>query len=358
MKIFIDVDNTIIEHYGFYSYETESRIHRSIGRHPLDNVHAIKTMYETSICNDPEVFRKLMENDNVYILTKFPHEEYEYHKQVRIAEILGITREELLNMKDQEENPKYICVRQEDSKVNEVKEIFQIDSIKDFILIDDYSENLIEWEYSGGIAIKYYNEYNSPSHPTNGLSISNFKIFEYLLEDKDISCILLTGTNKYKLNLVEELLTNHIENKMKIDNISLIKNDLESHLKVDNFPENHKYRYLNFLREYYDFRNHVDKCYWNKKLTSVIDPTKFVTISTLFELPETTVNELSKSLDINILQMNILSMNNKVKPENVYDVYLTISDSHYVESGEDLVNRVCAILNKLIRHDINVKKNK
>ncbi len=356
MKIFIDVDNTIIEHYGFYSYETESRIHRSIGRYPLDNVHAIKTMYETSICNDPEVFRKLMENDNVYILTKFPHEEYEYHKQVRIAEILGITREELLSLKDQDGNQKYICLRQEESKVEEVKQIFKIDSIKDFILIDDYSENLIEWEYHGGIAIKYYNEYNSPSHPTNGLSISNFKIFEYLLEDKDISCILLTGTNKYKLSLVEELLTDHIENKMKIDNISLIKKDLETHLKVDNFPENHKYRYLNFLREYYNFRNHVDKCYWNNKLTSVIDPSKFVTISTLFELPETTVTELSKSLNINILQMNILSMNNKVKPENVYDVYLTISDSHYVERGEDLIYRVCMILNKLIRHDINVKK--
>ncbi len=357
MKIFIDVDNTIIEHYGFYSYETESRIHRSIGRYPLDNAHAIKTMYETSICNDPEVFRKLMENENVYILTKFPHEEYEYHKQIRIAEILGITREQLLNMKDKDLNPKYICVRQNDSKVKVVQQIFNIKSMRNLILIDDYSENLIEWEYNGGIAIKYYNEYNSPSHPTNGLSISNFKIFEYFLEDKDISCILLSGTNKYKLNLVEELLTNHIENKLKIDNINLIKKDLETHLKVDNFPENHKYRYLNFLKEYYDFRNHVDKCYWNDKLISVIDPNKFVTISTLFELPESTISELSENLNINVLQMNILSVNNKEKPKNIYDVYLTISDSHYVENGEDLINRVCSILNKLIRHEINVKKS-
>ena len=41
MKYFIDVDNTILEHSGFYSIETEGRIHSSIGKFPSENENAI-----------------------------------------------------------------------------------------------------------------------------------------------------------------------------------------------------------------------------------------------------------------------------------------------------------------------------
>lgn len=355
MKIFIDVDNTIIEHSGFYSYETESRIHRSIGKYPEDNQAAISTMYQTSICHDPEIFRRLMAHDDVYILTKYPHPEYEFHKQTRVAEILGISREELLNLKDSNGNQKYIYVKQDGSKVEDVKEIFKVDEITDFILIDDYSENLIEWEQVGGIAIKYYNEYNSPNHPTNGLSISNFKIFEYFLDDKEISCLLLNGTNRYKLNMVDELLTKNITNKKKIDNIKMIKENLESHLKVDKFPENHKYSYLDFLLEYYNFRNHLDDKYWVRHIEAEIHPDQFTTLNTLFELPVNAVKDISTDLNINVLQVCVLSMNKKKRPNNMYDVYLTISDSYYVESANDLIIRVCGILSNLIRHHVNVR---
>ncbi len=355
MKIFIDVDNTIIEHSGFYSYETESRVHRSIGKYPEYNRAAISTMYQTSVCHDPEIFRCLMDHDDVYILTKYPHPEYEYHKQTRVAEILGITREQLLELKDSEGHPKYICVEQDGSKVEDVKKIFNVETITNYILIDDYSENLIEWEHFGGIAIKYYNEYNSPNHPTNGLSISNFRIFEYFLEDKEISCLLINGTNRYKLNMVDQLLTENIKNKHKIDNIKLIKENLESHLKVDHFPENHKYSYLDFLLEYYNFRNHIDDKYWVRHLEKEIQLDKFTSINTLFELPPNAVSDISNDLNINVLQVAVLSMNKTKRPLNNYDVYLTISDSYYVESANDLIIRVCEVLSNLIRHHVNVR---
>lgn len=357
MKFFIDVDNTIIEHSGFYSYETESRIHRSIGKYPEDNRAAISAMYQTSVCHDPEMFRRLMQSDEVYILTKYPHQEYELHKQIRVAEILGISSEELLDLKDSAGNPKYICVKQEGSKVADVKKIFGVDNINDYILIDDYSENLIEWEQFGGIAIKYYNEYNSPNHPTNGLSISNFRIFEYFLDEKIISSILLNGTNRHKLNLVDDLLTKNLKEKNKIDNIKLIKEDLEHHLKIEHFPENHKYSYLDFLLEYYNFRNHLDKYYWINKIKEKMNPDKFTTINTLFELPSTSVDDLSKELNINILKVAVLSMDKTKRPKNMYDVYMTISDSYYVESANDSSIRVSNILSNLIRHHINVSKN-
>ncbi len=355
MKIFIDVDNTIIEHSGFYSYETEGRIHRSIGKYPYDNQKAIKSMYETSICHDPELFRRLMKNDNVYILTKYPHPEYDYYKQLRISEILGISQQELLDMTDEAGKPKYICVPEHDSKVRMVKEIFEITEIGQCILIDDYSQNLIEWEENGGISIKYYNEYNSPYHPTNGLAISNFKIFEYYLKHAEINTVYLVGTNRYKMSIIEDYLTGHVGEKQLIDQVKIIKDDLESHLKIANFPENHKYSYFNFLLEYYNFRNHLDSTYWIKQIEAKINFNKFTTISSLFELPKGEIEQLEKRIDHNILRVNVLSMDKKNKPQNSYDIYMTVSDKYYVDHVEDLFERVATTLNTLILPSIKNK---
>ncbi len=355
MKIFIDVDNTIIEHSGFYSYETEGRIHRSIGKYPYDNQEAIKSMYETSICHDPELFRRLMKNDNVYILTKYPHPQYEYYKQIRIAEILGLEQEELLNLSDSDGNTKYICVPDHDSKVRMVKDIFKLDSIEECILIDDYSQNLIEWEENGGISLKYYNEYNSPYHPTNGLAISNFKIFEYYLQLSEINTVYLVGSSRYKLNLVTEHLSGHITNKQVIDQVKMVRNDLESHLKIENFPENHKYSYFNFLLEYFNFRNHLDSSYWIKQCEMQVDFNKFTTISSMFELPSAEITALEKKINQNILRVNILSSDKRKKPTNVYDIYMTITDKHYVDDAEDLFERVSRVLNRLILPSIKNK---
>ena len=45
------------------------------------NLEAIKSMYQNSVCRDPERFKKAFENDCVYILTKYASEEYEVEKK-------------------------------------------------------------------------------------------------------------------------------------------------------------------------------------------------------------------------------------------------------------------------------------
>ena len=149
MKIFIDVDNTIIEHYGFYSYETESRVHKSIGKFPVDNIESIKYMYKTSVCHDPETIKELFKNEDVHILTKYPDMTYEIEKQKRIASLFDMTVDELTNATNKNGEPKYIKVKQSDSKVETVLEKLNIKSIEGSILVDDYSLNIIEWENAG-----------------------------------------------------------------------------------------------------------------------------------------------------------------------------------------------------------------
>lgn len=348
MKIFIDVDNTILEQTGFYSYETESRIHRSIGKYPKDNQHAIKTMYETSICHDPEVIRSMFKHEEVYILTKFPHEDYEYYKQVRVAQILGVSREELLGFTDSKGRPKYICVEQTGSKVEDVKKIFNVESMEGFILVDDYSQNIIEWEQNGGIGFKYFNEYNSPKHPTNGISISNFKIFEVALANKELNTIMLVGSNKYKLELISNGLLEDEAKYQVIENTKIVQDDLQKSLDVNHFPETHKYSYLNFLIEYYKFRNHLDDTYWTEKIQSQINPEQFTIIKSTFEPSEASLRQLTSLQNGAFLKINILSEDN-LMPSNIYDLYITIGEKRYVESVTHLFGRITAVLNSLIK---------
>ncbi|MGL4382636.1 MAG: hypothetical protein ACRCTA_02855, partial [Bacilli bacterium] len=95
MKLFIDVDNTILEHSNFYSIETESRVHSTIGSYPQENSIGIETMYETAICRNPDIVRALFALDNVYILTKYQTIEYELHKQKKVAQLLNISVKQL-----------------------------------------------------------------------------------------------------------------------------------------------------------------------------------------------------------------------------------------------------------------------
>ena len=86
MKIFIDVDNTILEHSHFYTKDVENRVHTAIAKNTEINYRAIKSMYDSSIASFPNQIRKLWREDSVYILTKYPNLEYDKYKQIRLAE--------------------------------------------------------------------------------------------------------------------------------------------------------------------------------------------------------------------------------------------------------------------------------
>lgn len=344
MKFFIDVDNTILEHSGFYSIETESRIHSSIGKFPLENENAIKIMYESAICRNPDIVKRLIQQDNVYILTKYPAIEYEIHKQQRVAEILGITHDELMSMTDKNGIKKYICLISTASKVNTVKEIFKLDDLKDCILVDDYSSNLIEWENNQGIAIKYYNEYNSPNHPVKGISISNFKIFSQMLDNNQISDLMISCEDTYMLNLFISLLKKKM-NCNYLDILNEVYYDLKSKLSLEKMDINSKYNLRNFLIEYYNLQSNLNNSYWNSLFNQkiVADPS----IKLICASFDTDLKNLKVFDDENNLALKIIEPN-KSKTTNIYDVYLTLDSNAFLakidSTLDDLINSLSIFL--------------
>lgn len=336
MKIFIDVDNTVLEHSSFYSLATEGRVHSTIGRYPIDNAMAIKNMYESAICRNPDLIRELFQLDDVYILTKYPAIEYEHYKQLRMAQILGLDHETMMSMTDSNNCPKYIYLDVNDSKVSVVKRIFDLDSLDDCVLIDDYSNNLVEWENHRGIAIKYYNEYNSPNHPTSGLSISNFKLFKFVLENTKIQSLLVAATNAYKLHL---FLTHfHHENVQKIDLLKQIYLNSVKQLQLDHLKVDTKYDVNNFILEYYRFQENISPNYWPSLFKPLVDPSKFNLIYSLFHIDYKRLGLIPHS---NQLTLCLLGSQ---KPSNVYDLYFTYKKHLFMDEIEMEASRLFDIL--------------
>ncbi len=343
MKIFIDIDNTVLEHYGFYSPETESRIHKSIGKFPKENKSAIDTMYSSSVCRDPESVRNLFFLDNAYILTKSPIEEFEYHKKKRVAEILDITLDELNNLKDSQGNLKYIDLPLADSKVEVVKNIFNVDSINDYVLIDDYSANIIEWEKHGGIGIKYFNEYNSPNHPTNGISISNFSIFGNLLSESNL---LLTGVNKLKLNIISSHLAEFRGGHKEIDFTELIMNDMKERFNLTEIEDNSKVNLMEFITSYYHFLTVNTPGYWQNQVLEKLNDKNVHIVKSVFEVSTLNISSIAKETKKPVISINILT-SSKDRPSFVYDVYFTIDEKKLLKSTDGVFIKLIEVLDKL-----------
>ena len=348
MKFFLDVDNTILEHSGFYSIETESRIHSSIGKFPSENENAIKIMYESAICRNPDIVKELFKLENVYILTKYPAIEYEVHKQRRIAEILGISHDDLINMKDKNGINKYLFIDNDHSKVQTVKELFKFDTLENCVLLDDYSANLIEWENNGGIAIKYYNEYNNPYHPIKGLSVSNFKIFYPMLHGCPISDLLVSCEDSYLLNLFVKLL----HEKTAADNIDIIQiiyDDLIKKLDIEKMDINSKYNIRNFLLEYYALMNSLKPNYWSDILKEKMnDETKASLVCASFD---TDLKKLKIFKDENNLAIKIMERKDG-KTTNIYDVYLTLDENAFLDNIDLTLNRLFGILSMFLFKEV------
>lgn len=346
VKIFLDVDNTIIEHSGFYSLNTESRIHRSIGRFPKEHETAIKRMYESSVCSDPKAVKDLFYSNNVYILTKYPHIEFELHKQARVADILGITIEELQNMKDENGISKYIALDINANKSDTIKELFGIDSIKNFILVDDYSQNIIEWEQAGGIGFKYYNEYNSPRHPMNGISVSNFKMLHSIVNESKRNKLFVVATNKYKLKLLEQQLMKLDKEIQIIPIIKYIINDLKEKIGIEDLQENHKYSYVDFLVDYYEFVNRANDSYWTDVIRPDVEENKNTVFSSVFEPNFSSIYKNTNLSNDEILTINLIS--SKATTKHIYDIYLTIDERLVITDIDEIFKFISDIINLFI----------
>ncbi len=275
MKIFIDVDNTILEHTTFYNSKTEGRLHKIFNLDPVAHETSIQRMYEGSVCSDVDNFKNIFHLDNVYVLTKTSNDIYEKHKRIRLAKLLDITVEELLGFKDEDGHPKYITVDEHTPKSVFLMNLFKIDNISDCILVDDYSINIIEWEEEGGIGIKFNNQYNTNYHPCGGITVSNFKLFTYMIEGNTFDNLIIEPKIAYYFKKT-------YPNANYIDFLDFMKNFVKDTFRLDShLKENTKSPYTDFMSNCYDFielynssilKEYYDSQIQKNRLTIIVNP--------------------------------------------------------------------------------------
>lgn len=340
MKIFIDVDNTVLEHTSSYSARTEGRVHKTMGQNPTFNEDAIKNMYYSAIVTDPTNFKKLFFRDNVYILTKSSNQTYEKYKQLKMANVLGLTVEELNQMTDKEGHPKYMYVEFGEDKSKYIKDMFDIKDLHGCVLIDDYSENLALWEEDGGIGIKFYNEYNSPIHPMGGLVISNFKLFTFKPQITNNSMLF-----------VDSLVANEIR-VMKISDvniipiINLINNEVIKTFNLESKQfDTQKNKHSQFLKEYYQFLERFNFYKIDDYIKKLIKPEAINIIENPFPY-----NKSLYKRDLDIKENLVIEYNaTKTPRENAADVYVTMPSEIIYNYKHDMIKRtileIVAIIN-------------
>ncbi len=340
MKIFIDVDNTVLEHTSSYNARTESRVHKTMGQNPTYNEDAIKNMYYSAIVTDPNNFKKLFFRDNVYILTKSSNDTYEKYKQLKMASVLGISVEELRTITDSAGHPKYMYVDYSEDKSEYIKKMFGISDLNNCVLIDDYSENLALWEEEGGIGIKFYNEYNSPIHPMGGLVISNFKLFSFVPKRE-----------KNNMMFVDSLIANEIrhadiESINIIPIIELVNEEIMKtfHLEPKQF-ETQKNKHSEFLSEYYQFlerfnfykvKNFIRKHIAHDAINVIESPFPY--------------NKSAYKSELDIKENLVIEYNAERNPkESAADVYVTMPNEIIYNYKHDMIKRtileIVAIIN-------------
>lgn len=355
MKLFIDVDNTILEHSHFYSKNTENRTHKIISKDVEVNKKAIQYMYESSITSTGKILKDLWNHDNVYILTKYPNEQFDYYKQQKLAHLLEISIEELLTKTDSEGINKYLSVKMEDNKIEYVKAKFKTKTVENFILIDDYSQNIIEWESEGAIAIKFFNEYNSPTHPTMGLSISDFKVLDIILNKKRINKLYFNYANPLMMEMVSNNILHEIDCNPKlpkvdsdytiIDMANEIYLDSLQRLGLHKTDSHTKYNYLNFIREYYGLMLEHDKEYWINKFAKHCNDDKFLIFKSPIKISIDQIFKANNYQKEDYVAIKLLSHNDETKLN--YDLYMTLNENkYYVDSKvyEQRIKKVFMLL--------------
>lgn len=336
MKIFIDVDNTILEHTSFYNKNTEGRIHSIFSYDPDSNKKAIKAMYEMAVCSDQTNIKKIIFRDNFYILTKRSNEVYEKYKRIRLAEILDITVEELLDLKDSKGRKKYIDIEQSVNKGKFVCDYFGFSDLSNCVLIDDYSQNLIEWEKEKGHSIKFHNEYNSCLHPIGGLVISNFKIFDITSDEMKIKNIVSCSTLKNQFE--KEFPEINFINFLKV-----LKRDIVKRFSIESkIYETTKNSYSMFLKEYYSFimehnftdiEEEFEKFVQKDKVNMIINP---------FNYDTTHMKELVKNREI--ITIGFSSTENS---QPIRDIYFSVPESEYYDFKEQKILNIMALFRNL-----------
>lgn len=148
-RIFIDMDGCLARFYESPSWKKEFRtagFFRNL-RHYENMEEAVKLLRERHDCI-------------VYILTAVEAAWVEEEKEAWIAE----------HFKDASAPFGMLFTRVGESKAKFVQDFYECELDESFVLVDDYSSNLVDWKNAGGVAVKFRNEFNAC-----GINGTNFK---------------------------------------------------------------------------------------------------------------------------------------------------------------------------------------
>lgn len=174
-KIFIDMDGVLAEYRDGCTEKDLMQKDYFLTLAPQWNmIKAMEMLIEASYQMDFEV----------YVLTKV----YPNMFRHSVSEKLQWRDEYMPSLFDSQ----FIMVNgEEEEKSEAIKSITGCDIDKDYILIDDYNHNLVDWTQNGGTAIKYINPINDKTKSFVGNRIA------YTMDAYSIYSILINMVSTY-----------------------------------------------------------------------------------------------------------------------------------------------------------------
>lgn len=143
-KWVLDMDDTI----AHFNKEEKALERFSSEKSFFSNLKPTKLLLYIQIA----ITTKVIDLNNIYIVSASPNEQADKDKQEWLSKYLKALPKENITF-----------TRLGQNKADYFMKKYDLDNkdLSNYILIDDYTKNLIEWQKLGGKVLKYINEYNN-----------------------------------------------------------------------------------------------------------------------------------------------------------------------------------------------------
>ena len=143
-KWVLDMDDTI----AHFNKEEKALERFSSEKSFFSNLKPTKLLLYIQIA----ITTKVIDINNIYIVSASPNEQADKDKQEWLNKYLKALPKENITF-----------TRLGQNKADHFMKKYDLDNkaLSNYILIDDYTKNLIEWQKLGGKVLKYINEYNN-----------------------------------------------------------------------------------------------------------------------------------------------------------------------------------------------------
>lgn len=143
-KWVLDMDDTL----AHFNKEKKALERFSSEKSFFSNLEPTKLLLYIQIA----IITKVIDLKNIYIVSASPNEQADKDKQEWLSKYLKALPKENITFTRLGQNKAYHFMN---------KYHLSSKDLSNYILIDDYTKNLIEWQTLGGKVLKYINEYNN-----------------------------------------------------------------------------------------------------------------------------------------------------------------------------------------------------